>query len=131
MSSVNKVIIVGRLGGDPEIRTTAGGTGVASFSVATSEKYKDRNGVMQESTEWHRVTVWDKLAELCGKYLTKGSQVYLEGKLKTSSYEKDGVKHYKTEVVAQTVTFLDTKPKGEGEAQRPQRSRSDLEDVSF
>lgn len=115
MSSVNKVIIVGRLGRDPELRYTQGGQAVASLNVATSSKYTNKNNETVEETEWHRVTVWGKTAEHCNNYLSKGSQVYVEGKLKTSSYDKDGVKHYKTEIHASQVTFLDGKSQGDGQ----------------
>jgi single-strand DNA-binding protein len=116
MSGVNKVILVGNLGADPEVRYTAGGTAVAKFSLATSEKYKDRQENMQERTSWHRVTAWGKLAEICGQYLTKGKQVYIEGKLQYGSYEKDGVKHYTTDIIANTMQMLG----GGGNGNRPQ-----------
>lgn len=106
MSGVNKAIILGRLGRDPELRVTKSGTPVANMSVATSESYKDKKGEKQERTEWHRIIVWDKLAELCDKYLEKGSQVYIEGRIQTREWEKDGVKRYTTEIVAYTVQFL-------------------------
>lgn len=105
--SVNKVTLLGRLGQDPELKYTAGGSPVCNFSVATSESWMDKSGVKQERTEWHRVVIWGKLAELCNQYLRKGSQTYLEGKLQTRSWEdKDGNKRYTTEVVAQTAQFL-------------------------
>ena len=107
MSGVNKVILVGRLGQDPEIKYTTGGQAVAKFSIATSETWNDKSGQKQERTEWHRITVWGKLGELCGKYLAKGRQVYLEGRLQTRSYEdQQGQKKYSTEIVATTVQFL-------------------------
>jgi single-strand DNA-binding protein len=107
MSGVNKVIIVGRLGTDPEVKTITGGNTVARLSVATSENWNDKQGQKQERTEWHRVVVWGKLAELCGKYLSKGRQVYLEGRLQTRSWEdQQGQKKYTTEVVANTIQFL-------------------------
>jgi single-strand DNA-binding protein len=106
MSSVNRVIILGRLGKDPEVRFTQGGQAVCNFTVATSESWKDKDGQKKERTEWHRVVVWGKLAELCGEHLKKGRQCYVEGKLQTSEYEKDGVKRYTTEVIAHEVTFL-------------------------
>ena len=107
MSGVNKVILVGRLGADPEVKTVAGGNTVARLSVATSENWTDREGQKQERTEWHRIVVWGKLAELCGKYLAKGRQVYLEGRLQTRSWEdQQGQKKYTTEVVASTIQFL-------------------------
>ena len=107
MAGVNKVIVVGRLGADPEVKTVSGGQNVARLSVATSENWTDREGQKQERTEWHRVVVWGKLAELCGKYLTKGRQVYLEGRLQTRSWEdQQGQKRYTTEIVANTNQFL-------------------------
>lgn len=107
MSGVNKVIIVGRLGSDPELKHTPQGQAVARLSVATSEQWTDKNGQKQERTEWHRVVVWSKLAEICGKYLSKGRQVYVEGRLQTRSWEdQQGQKKYSTEIVASTVQFL-------------------------
>lgn len=107
MSGVNKVIILGRLGADPEVKNVSANQTVARLSVATSENWTDREGQKQERTEWHRVVVWGKLAELCGKYLTKGRQVYIEGRLQTRSWEDpQGQKRYTTEVVANTVQFL-------------------------
>lgn len=108
MSGVNKVILVGRLGNDPEIRYTQQGTGVANFSIATSENWTDKSGERQEKTEWHRIVVWGKAAENCSQYLGKGRQVYIEGRLQTRQWEdKEGQKKYTTEVVANTVQFLD------------------------
>lgn len=106
MSGVNKVILVGYLGKDPELKTIGNDQRVANFSVATSEKWKDKQGNAQEKTEWHRIVAWGKLAEVCGQYLAKGKQVYIEGKLQTRQYEKDGSTRYSTEIVAQHVTFL-------------------------
>lgn len=107
MAGVNKVIIVGRLGSDPEVKTVSANNNVARLSIATSESWTDREGQKQERTEWHRVVVWGRLADLCGKYLTKGRQVYVEGRLQTRSWEdQQGQKKYTTEVVANTVQFL-------------------------
>lgn len=107
MSGVNKVIVLGRLGADPEVKTVTGGQNVARLSVATSENWTDREGQKQERTEWHRIVVWGKLAELCGKYLSKGRQVYVEGRLQTRQWEdQQGQKRYTTEIVANTVQFL-------------------------
>lgn len=116
MAGINKVIIIGRLGNDPEVRYTPSGAAVAKFSVATSEEWKDKNtGEKKERTEWHRITVWGKLGEICGEYLSKGRQVYVEGRLQTSSYDdKDGVKRYSTEIVASDVQFLGSKESGGG-----------------
>ncbi|MCO5143994.1 MAG: single-stranded DNA-binding protein, partial [Oligoflexia bacterium] len=105
--SVNKVLLIGRLGNNPEIRYTNTGTAVANFNLATSENWNDKNGQKQEKTEWHRVVVWGKLAELCEKYLSKGRQCFVEGRLQTRSWDdKDGNKRYTTEIVASTVQFL-------------------------
>jgi single-strand DNA-binding protein len=108
MAGINKVIIVGNLGKDPEVSYVPSGAAVAKFSVATSETWKDKNtGEKKERTEWHRIVAWDKLGEICGKYLSKGRQVYVEGKLQTHSYDdKEGVKRYVTEIIAQEVQFL-------------------------
>jgi single-strand DNA-binding protein len=115
MAGVNKVIIVGRLGKDPETRTVGQGQ-VSNFSVATSENWVDKEGQKQERTEWHRIVVWGKLADICGKYLSKGKQVYVEGRLQTRSWDDaQGQKKYSTEVVATTVQFLGApSERGEG-----------------
>ncbi len=107
MSGVNKVIIVGRLGTDPEVKTVGSNQTVARLSVATSENWVDKEGQKQERTEWHKIVVWGRLAEICGKHLAKGRQVYLEGRLQTRSWEdQQGQKRYTTEIVANTVQFL-------------------------
>jgi len=114
MSSVNKVILIGRLGADPEFKTLDGGNKVANISVATSESFKDKDGNKKETTEWHKVSVWGTQGENVSKYLTKGSQVYVEGRLQTRSWDdKDGNKKYTTEVVASSVVFLDSKKSSE------------------
>lgn len=105
--SVNKVIILGRLGADPETRSVSSGNMVTNFNLATSEAWKDRDGQKQERTEWHRVVVWGKLAEICGKYLSKGRQAFVEGRLQTRSWEdQQGNKRYTTEIVATNVQFI-------------------------
>jgi single-strand DNA-binding protein len=105
--SVNKVILVGNLGKDPEVRYTASGTAVANFTLATSERFKDRDGNPQERTEWHNIVAWRQLAEICGKYLVKGKQVYIEGKIQTRAWEdRDGNKRYTTEIVADQMQML-------------------------
>lgn len=115
MAGINKVIIVGHLGQDPEIRYMPDGTAVTNFSVATTETWKDKQtGEKKERTEWHRIVAWRQLGELCGKYLSKGRQVYLEGKLQTRSWEKDGVTRYTTEIVASEVQFLGSRDDGGG-----------------
>jgi len=106
-SGVNKAIIIGRLGNDPEVRYTSNGGAVANFNVATNESWTDKSGQKQEKTEWHRVVVWGKLAELCGQYLAKGRQAYVEGRLQTREWtDKEGQKRYTTEINAVTVQFL-------------------------
>jgi single-strand DNA-binding protein len=116
MASVNKVILIGNLGRDPELRRTPSGTSVASFSIATTEKFNDRSGNRQEKTEWHNIVVWDKLADLANQYLKKGRPVYLEGRLQTSSWDdkNGGGKKYKTEVVATTMQFLGGRDDSQG-----------------
>lgn len=116
MASVNKVILLGNLGADPEIRFTPGGQAVANFRMATSDSWTDKNtGQRQERTEWHRVVVWGKLAELCGEYLKKGRQCYVEGRLQTREWQdKEGQKRYTTEVVANQVVFLGGRGEGGG-----------------
>jgi single-strand DNA-binding protein len=110
--SVNKVILVGNLGRDPEVRATPSGQSVCNFSLATTERFTDRGGQLRDQTEWHNVVVWGKQADLCGQYLKKGRQVYVEGRLTNRQYEaKDGTgKRYRTEVVAQRVQFLGGRP---------------------
>ncbi len=115
---VNKVILVGNLGADPDYRVIASGTPVCKLNVATTEKFKDRSGEWQDKTEWHRVTLWRALADNANKYLKKGDQVYLEGRLQTSSWEKDGVTRYTTEVVANEMVFLGGNRAGGGGYQR-------------
>ena len=112
--SVNKVILLGRLGKDPELKYTPSGQAVTKFSLATSERWKDKtNGELQERTEWHNVVCWSKMAETAGQYLTKGSSVYIEGRLQTRSWDdKEGKRHYMTEVIATELVFTG----GRGEA---------------
>ena len=108
MAGINKVILIGRLGSDPEVRYTPSGVAVANFSIATSEEWKDKDsGERRERTEWHRIVAWRKLGEICGEYLSKGKQVYIEGRLQTRDWEdRDGNKRYTTEIVATDVQFL-------------------------
>ncbi|RLB10335.1 MAG: single-stranded DNA-binding protein [Deltaproteobacteria bacterium] len=114
MADVNKVILIGNLGRDPELRYTPSGIPVATFTVATKEEWRDRNtGEKQERTEWHRIVAWRRLGEICGEYLHKGSKVYIEGKLRTRTWEdRDGNTRYTTEIIAQNLQILT--PKGEG-----------------
>ena len=105
--SLNKVLLIGNLGRDPEVRFTPGGKAVARFSIATSETWSDQEGQKQERTEWHNIVVWGKQAESCGQYLSKGRQVFIEGQIRSRQYDdKEGVKKYITEVNAQRVQFL-------------------------
>jgi single-strand DNA-binding protein len=138
MGSVNKVTIIGNLGADPEVRYTGGGQAVANFGIATSESWNDKEGKKQERTEWHRIVVWGKLAELCGQHLKKGKQVYLEGKLQTREWtDKENRKQYTTEVVAREITFLGNRSGGGGRggdiADDPGSKSSDpvSEDIPF
>lgn len=107
MSGVNKVILVGNLGGDPTMRYTPNGTAVANFNIATSETFKNKNGERETRTEWHRVVAWSRLAEICNEYLKKGKQVYIEGRLQTRSWDdQNGNKRYTTEIVASNMVML-------------------------
>ncbi|HTF17218.1 MAG TPA: single-stranded DNA-binding protein [Chryseolinea sp.] len=116
MSGVNKVILVGRLGKDPEVRNLENGAAVANFTLATSESYKDKTtGEKKEVTEWHNIVLWRGLAEISQRYLHKGDMVYIEGKLRTRSWEKEGVTRYTTEIVADNMTMLSTKGSGSGQ----------------
>lgn len=115
MSGVNKVILVGRLGKDPEVRTLENGATVANFTMATTEVYRDKTtGERRESTEWHNIVLWRALADIASKYLHKGDQCYIEGKLRTRSWEKEGVTRYTTEIVGESLTLLGSKRDGSG-----------------
>ncbi len=115
-SSVNKVILVGRLGRDPEVKFTQGGVALARFSMATDESWKDQNGERQQRTEWHNIIAWRRLAEICGQYLMKGKLVYIEGRLQTRSWEdREGNKRYTTEIQADNMVMLGGKGE-EGQA---------------
>jgi len=112
---INKVILVGNLGADPETRYTPSGTAISTIRVATSESWKDKQtGEQQERTEWHRVKFFGRLAEIAGEYLKKGSQVYIEGKLRTEEYEKDGIKRWSTDVIADEMQMLGSRGGGAG-----------------
>jgi single-strand DNA-binding protein len=108
---INKVILVGRLGKDPEVKSTPGGTTVAKFTMATDEKFTDKSGEKQERTEWHNIVAWARLGEICGQYLRKGSLVYIEGSIRTDSWEdkESGQKRYRTEIIAREMKMLDRK----------------------
>lgn len=115
MSGVNKVILVGRLGKDPEVRNLENGASVANFTLATSESYKDKTtGEKKEITEWHNIVLWRGLAEIAAKYLHKGDMIYVEGRLRTRSWEKEGVTRYTTEIVGDNMTMLSTRRDGGG-----------------
>ncbi|MBU25309.1 MAG: single-stranded DNA-binding protein [Gammaproteobacteria bacterium] len=108
--SVNKVTLIGNLGNDPEMKALPSGNQVANLSIATTDSWRDRNsGEMQERTEWHRVVCFDRLAEICGQYLRKGSRIYIEGSLRTRSWEQDGQKRYTTEIIGREMMMLDSR----------------------
>ena len=109
MASVNKVILVGNLGRDPEVRFMPNGEAVCNFSIATTENWKDKSGVKQEKTEWHNIVMYRKLAEIAGEYLKKGRPVYIEGRLQTRKWEKDGVTRYSTEIIGDNMQMLGSK----------------------
>ncbi len=144
MASVNKVILIGRLGRDPELRYTQGGQAVANFTLATNERFSNKAGEPQERTEWHRIVAWGKTGELCAQYLSKGRSAYIEGRLQTREWEdKEGQKRSTTEIVAQNVTFLDSARSGtpgsaasgasdaSGEPQRESTSPPVGDDIPF
>ena len=112
MASVNKVILVGNLGRDPEVRYMPNGEAVANFSIATTENWKDKSGVKQEKTEWHNIVMYRRLAEIAGEYLKKGRPVYIEGRLQTRKWEKDGVTRYSTEIIGDQMQMLGSKDSG-------------------
>ncbi len=121
--SVNRVTLLGHLGKDPELKYTPSGQAVTKFSMATSERWKDKNGEWQDRTEWHNIVLWAKMAETANQYLTKGSQVFIEGRLQTRSWDdKDGKKHYMTEIVAQDMVLLGGRGGGERGGSEPRRA---------
>lgn len=141
MAGLNKVLLIGHVGRDPEVKYMPTGDAVANFTVATSENYTDKQGQKQEKTEWHKIVVWKKTAEVMGQYLKKGQQVFIEGKLQTRSWDDDKGKHYMTEIVASSVQFLGkkndsagaapaTEPQADTQPDKPQPS-SDEEDLPF
>lgn len=129
MAGVNKVILIGNLGKDPEVRYLEGGTAVAKFTLATSENYKDKtSGERKTLTEWHNIVVWRGLAEVAEKYLKKGSQIYIEGKLRSRQWQdKDGINRYTTEIVADTLQMIGKKDDTSGNAQNQSSSTSSPE----
>ncbi|NVO84879.1 single-stranded DNA-binding protein [Hymenobacter terrestris] len=131
MASVNKVILIGHLGKDPEVRHLEGGTTVANFTMATNEYYKDKQGTRVERTEWHNIAAWRGLAELAEKYLHKGQQVYVEGRIRTRQYQdKDNQTRYVTEIVAEEISLLGSRP-GTGAATQPTTAAVAEEQVTF
>ncbi|PKN17926.1 MAG: single-stranded DNA-binding protein [Deltaproteobacteria bacterium HGW-Deltaproteobacteria-6] len=131
---INKAILIGRLGKDPEVRYTPDGTMVTNFNLATDEQWKDKNGEKVQKTEWHRIVTFGKLAEICGNYLVKGKLVFIEGRIQTRSWEdKDGVKRFTTEIVASDMKMLDSKGQGKADdmASSAQSGGTPMEDVPF
>ena len=141
--SVNKVILVGNVGKDPEVRYSQSGTPVANFSLATNERFKDRNDEWQERTEWHSIVAWQRLAEIVGEYVAKGSKLYVEGKIQTSSWEdrQSGERKYRTEIVARDMLLLDRRENSgvnhqgptntDNEDQRSPAGSGEREDIPF
>lgn len=127
---LNKVFLLGNLGADPEVRTTAGGTAVANLRIATTSRRKDKDGNWSDKTEWHSVTCFGKSAENVGKYLAKGTKVHVEGELETQSWEKDGQKHSKTVIIAHEVKFIDSRARGHERAVTGQNPDLDA-DIPF
>lgn len=126
---LNKVILIGRLGREPELRYMANGEAVCNFSVVTSESWKDKNGQRQESTEWHNVTMYRKLAEIAGQYLKKGSQVYLEGKIKSRKYQgKDGIERTAYEIIANEMKMLGGNAQTPAQKPQPAQAQEDIDD---
>lgn len=129
MASINKAIIIGSLGNDPEIRYSSGGDAIANMNIATTDSWKNKNGDKQEKTEWHRVVMYNKLAEIAGEYLKKGSKVYLEGRLQTRKWaDKQGVDHYSTEIIANEMRMLGCKTAASGNNIEKKDDYADIED---
>lgn len=133
--SVNKAILIGRLGKDVDLQYTPGGKAVAKFSIATSETWKDAQGEKQEKTTWHNIVAWGKLAEICAQYLAKGMQVYIEGRIDNRSYEKDGQTRYISEIIMSTMQMLGQKPNssdsGQNKAQDEHGAPPEFDDIPF
>lgn len=142
--SVNKVILVGNVGKDPEVKYSPSGTPIAKFSLATNERFKDRSGEWREHVEWHNIIAWQRLAEIVGEFVTSGSKVYVEGKLQTSNWEdrQSGQTRYRTEIVARDLVLLGSRGSGTGDLQQghpssaarhetPSENAEDLEDIPF
>ncbi|HWX56755.1 MAG TPA: single-stranded DNA-binding protein [Verrucomicrobiae bacterium] len=126
MKSVNKVIVLGNVGKDPEVKFTPNGTAVAKFSLATNERFKDKSGEFQERTEWHNIVAWQRLAEIVGEYVKKGSKIYIEGRIQTSTWEdkQSGEKKYRTEIIANDLVLLSGRGEGGGDSEGRSRSAS-------
>ena len=122
MASVNKVILMGNLGRDPEVRYMPNGEAVANFSIATTENWKDKSGNAQSKTEWHNIVMYRRLAEIAGEYLKKGRPVYIEGRLQTREWEKDGVKRYSTEIIGDSMQLLGGKDSSDDSAKQQQQN---------
>jgi single-strand DNA-binding protein len=135
--SVNKVILLGNLGKDPELRYTNSGVAVATFSLATNEQRRDQSGTVQEKTEWHNIVAWSKLAEICGEYLKKGAKIYLEGRLQYRTYDdKNGVKRYVTEIIMDQMVMLDSRGSGQAASEptvssQPEAGPEKADDLPF
>ena len=130
MRGANIAILVGNLGNDPDVKYTQGGMAITTISVATTYARKDKDGNQQEKTEWHRVKLFGKLGEIAGEYLKKGSQVFIRGRIEYGSYEKDGVKQYTTDIVADEMQMLGSKGGGEQQSERPRRQRQEPKPAS-
>lgn len=127
--TINKAILIGRLGNDPELRYTPAGDAVANFSLATNRTWKDQEGNQQERVDWHRIVAWRKLAEICGEYLKKGSLVYVEGRIETSSYtDKNEIKRYATNIVVNQVQMLGSRPDAEKVEQKTEQTKKESKD---
>ncbi len=132
MSSLNKVMLIGRLGKDPDIRYTTDGSPVANFSLATSEVWTDKNGTRQERTEWHNIVAWRSLAERAKRFLTKGKQVYIEGRIQTREYDdKTGNKRRATEIIASQMVLLGSRPEGAEAASAPQPRGAGVSETEY
>ena len=129
--SLNRVTLIGNLGADPELKSTPQGVSVCTITMATTDRYKDKSGEFKDSTEWHRIVFWDKLAETVSKYLKKGSKVYIEGKLKYRQYEKDGITRYMTEINAQSMIMLSKEVEGSPSQKSSSSEPESFDDTAF
>lgn len=128
MPALNKVMLIGHLGKDPELKYTEAGTAVCNFSMATTEKWKEKDGTKQEKVEWHNIVLWAKQAEVANEYLKKGDCVYIEGRLQTDKWEKDGQTHYTTKIVGERMQFL---PKGDSDKKQSESKQDNDPDLPF